>query len=477
MGMPINSYTVLRTLALGGELYEQEAVKNALAPFNLFAFILHDPEIHSQFHEYLARNFDRFDYTTGDKLLFFALVDTPSEWLKHAKARDYFRVLRSWEAAQMADSSSAPQSTDRSLTVTAIANALEIPIEKLPCIIITNNFQSNDFFWFSTNHHSISEQLGELGFIADRTIIKDQLTIPINDLFRQISDRLNFSSSKGYQSLSENLARNLSTILSFIVTADPNIDSYLRNLARKQAGTTIRDLYTLLQQQKIHDGEPTYQFEHIAIEIINALALLNAKSPDNLHRFLPIPKEHLEHESYLILKTAYKVYELLETEQPEDVDEVLDVLDETDDWSPGVIGLSKVFEKEVNLSVVHWLRNEKGIEMPNYFNQPKPRFQAQIGRANLNATHEDGRWRAPGIGQSEFAFRRFIEHSLPPSWDLARANFLLNHWEAIRKSRNNAAHDQLVKEDKVQRVLDSLRTLTTHNYFEHFYRLKTLYRS
>ena len=28
MGMPINSYTVLRTLALGGELYEQEGVSN-----------------------------------------------------------------------------------------------------------------------------------------------------------------------------------------------------------------------------------------------------------------------------------------------------------------------------------------------------------------------------------------------------------------------------------------------------------------
>ena len=92
MGMPISSYTVLSALSNPKiEDYDRDSAISALEPFNLFAFIIHDPEIHCEFDSTLTKMFDRLDYETGQKLLFFALVKPSEQWLAHAKQRDYER--------------------------------------------------------------------------------------------------------------------------------------------------------------------------------------------------------------------------------------------------------------------------------------------------------------------------------------------------------------------------------------------------
>jgi len=93
MGMPISSYTVLSALANGRNRYETEVAQRALSPFNLFAFVIHDPEEHSKFHQVLERQFDRFDFITGHKLLFLRLVDPPTNWLNHAKWQGLLQVV------------------------------------------------------------------------------------------------------------------------------------------------------------------------------------------------------------------------------------------------------------------------------------------------------------------------------------------------------------------------------------------------
>ena len=50
MGMPISNYTVLKALGYGGAPYEVNTALDALRPFNLFAFIIHDPETHPAPH-------------------------------------------------------------------------------------------------------------------------------------------------------------------------------------------------------------------------------------------------------------------------------------------------------------------------------------------------------------------------------------------------------------------------------------------
>ncbi len=52
MGMPISNYTVLKALGdkkASPNEYEKRTALAALSPFNLFAFIIYDPEEHHAF--------------------------------------------------------------------------------------------------------------------------------------------------------------------------------------------------------------------------------------------------------------------------------------------------------------------------------------------------------------------------------------------------------------------------------------------
>ena len=126
MGMPISNYTVLSALAQERDGHERAIALDALRPFNLFAFLIHDPKIHHDFDRRLTRLFDELDYVTGDKLLFFALVDPPEEWLAHGSRRDYYSKLSNWQTRELLDPRNSIQSTDKGITAISLASSLAI---------------------------------------------------------------------------------------------------------------------------------------------------------------------------------------------------------------------------------------------------------------------------------------------------------------------------------------------------------------
>ena len=78
------------------------------------------------------------------------------------------------------------------------------------------------------------------------------------------------------------------------------------------------------------------------------------------------------------------------------------------DYSPAVMCLAKAFEREVNLSVVHWVRKELGIEMPAFFDRwsnSKGKYEFDDINFNLSESGDKQTWRPPMLGQSERAIR------------------------------------------------------------------------
>lgn len=470
MGMPISSYSVLRTLALGGTEYDLQTVQNALQGFNLYAFILHDPTAHPDLDRVLTRQFDHLDYATGKKLLFFALVALEQDRVERLRQRPYYQGLVSYEAQQLVDPRNLPRSGDVSLSLAAIASALQILPENLPCIVVTSDFRRQDFFCIPTNSTQVEDQLRELGVIADRigpSLHRVSIGMILQEM-RQHSSDLYGATNK--QSLEDSLAKCLSDVLSFIVSSDHGADRWLQEQAAGQAEALTKTLYTTLRTLKAQSqgNDPSEQFEKLALQINQLLALLNTHPAEDPAALLPILPEYLEHDTLLILKTAYRVYTLL-THERERYQGIL--APAKDDWSPGLIGFAKVFEKEINLSVVQWLRQQKGIQMPDFFARPKPGFEATIERANLNM-EQHGKWLPPGVGQSEHAFRKQSQLALPPGWGTEQAAFLLRHWGTIREKRNQAAHDSLILEGEVEQLLSALRTLADNDYFALLYSLK-----
>jgi hypothetical protein len=478
MGMPISNYTVLKALGYGGAPYEVNTALDTLRPFNLFAFIIHDPEAHPDFDRRINHRFDYLDYVTGDKLLFFALVDPPPEWLEHAGHRHYYRHLTSRQTQELLDPKHAINSTDKGITAFSLANSLKIPTGMLPCIVITPDFRSEQFIWFKTCPDHVEEQLKKLGYIAERSgeSVSELNRALLFEIIRR--EGIDLCEGNGTESLESSLAKALTDVLSFIIAGN-NRDSWLKRQALEQAQNTIVKLHaTLTTLKRNFDESDTEELDRLCLNIVSFISQLNTQKDLNLDEFIAIDKAFLENDSYQILKTAHRVFNLLMSEQ---LDEAMPDLEESVDYTPGVICLAKVFEREVNLSVVHWIRKELGIILPPYFNKHQPSVRARFvpgfpgGRAIDFNMERRGKWLPPGIGQSEIACKDMARTKMPHGWVDSSWNLLLTRWRVIREERNEAAHTELVDENSVLVVKSALDELSRHQVFERLYRMKVEY--
>ena len=492
MGMPITTYHVLNALDKGEPEYEITAAQNALKPFNLFAFIIHDPEAHPDFDSGLRSIFNWLDYTTGKELLFFSLVDPPKEWLDEGRDRgrdrSYYRELSSWEkeTQELFNPENAIISPDKSITAYSLANGLGISYDKLPCIVITPNFRSEHFIWVRTCLNQIQKQLEVLGFIA-----REMDEIPSDpDLLETIKADINLCEGGGIRFLVSNLAQKLVNIMSCFVAGDRS--DLMRNLgAHERARNTIRELRRDLHNVKeeinnsgIEETEDnTEELDRICLQIIFSLSQLNlARSSlpppsttpiDIIDINLGIENALLEKDTQTILRTAgLALYPLLSNEQR----------GSNFDYTPGIICLAKAFEREVNLSVIHWIRQKCGVRLPQYFDRFDPRRSATYDTVNFNRSYDSQTWSPPTLGQSLEACKTLgtdsdsLNIDIPPSLYGNWRNFL-NWWETITTERNKAAHETLVNKESLETVRRVLNRLSKKHIFEKLYEMKTDYRS
>ena len=482
MGMPITTYNVLNALDKGEPEYEIRAAQKALEPFNLFAFIIHDPEAHPDFDRKLSSTFNWLDYTTGNELLFFSLVDPPEDWLNEGRNqgrdRSYYRELSSWEreTQELFNPDNAITSPDKSITAFSLANGLGISPDKLPILVITPDFRSKYFVWVRTCPNHIEEQFEFLGYIAERI---EQ--IPWDpDFLEKIKTRIDLCKGGGIRSLVSNLAQKLANIMScFVAGNESNWE------AAERAQNTIRELRRNLHDVKkeinnsstgeteVNTEELEEELDSICLQIIFSLSNHNLarsiKTPPSTSLNLQIENEFLEKDTQTILRSAELVLgPLLSNEQH----------GSNFDYTPGVMGLAKAFEREVNLSVVHWIRKECGVRLPQYFDLFHPGQQANYDNVNFNRTYDSKTWYPPTLGKSLAACKTLgyptgkpIPPSLYPNWTA-----FLNWWMVIKKERDKAAHDPLVNKASLQTVCKVLNRLSKNRIFEELYKMKEGFR-
>ena len=402
MGMPISGYNVLRVLSEGGETWETGPVKSALRPFNLFAFIIHDPETHIELHETINQKFTDLDKITGHELLFFALVDPPKEWLEHSRQRGYYKALSHWEsqklgreAQELGNPGNALTSIDKEITAFILAENLGISRDDLPCLVITSNFRSNSYLWVRTCAEHVFQQLILLGSMAT---YRDDM----NRDLEQIHNTIDLCQGSGFTVLENSLAEALTDALEFISainSPDPNLREQVIWRYQKDLTNTLSNLKNKLDLFKKKGPDDEEKFEGLCERITSFLADLN---PDNLSRddFINIDPQFLEDDSNRLLETAYKAMDLLERHRTDE---------EEIDYAPGVICLGKAFEREINLSAVHWMRQECGVDLPNYFN----RFQPGLKVRNKNFDKLNEKKRSPMFGNHQHSVnqRIFIKES------------------------------------------------------------------
>ena len=232
-------------------------------------------------------------------------------------------------------------------------------------------------------------------------------------------------------------------------------------------------------------GEIDDELDEICVQIIMALSYLNANKNGYIDGLVSIDKHYLEHDSYLILKTAHMVLNTLR--RSAQTGPLFETIEESPfDFAPGVLCLAKVFEREINLSVVHWFRKSLGVELPTYFNKFQPNLRKDhvvFDKVNFNMEKQH-LWFPPETGKSLralLAFRESNKHinleNLDNHWThLLNESVLSNNWAIIRDERNTAAHNKLVPEKSANAVQSALNELSQKGIFKTLFNMKETFR-
>ena len=524
---PQSYMTMLETL------YNVERWDELHSRFNFFSFMVHDskshPNLDQKIKEHLfgrpdqVRDEDDFErlyqfINENDKLLFSALVDSSpqenreSNRLRDQNAQDVPEPGRT--AISLAHSIA---SIDPSIRAFSLASSLEIPNERLPCLVVTPDLYSKQFRWFRTDPDSLGDQLDQLRYLAYRVqgfgrFGKERV---IGEYLQQIS--LSGENGTVYVTGERNFGSALTNVMTCTVAGhspfpdemEPawektkyillDLQDDLKQLKQQHSGlqddlkqfkqrlSNLLDTLEINSEEEEIEGhfseiisfldrnvsETALQLDRLCEKIATHLASLNPSRP-NLKKFIGIDEKSLEDDSRQMLKTAQAVLDMLK--HPDFA---------TLDYTPGVICLAKVFEREVNLSVVHWIRQQLGIDLPTYFNLFQKGKTAEFNKVNFNSGSHNA-WRPPMLGQSEKACNVVAKDKVfGPAWkemikdwkNAGQWQILLDEWEEITEKRNAGAHDPKVDENVANDIKKALNKLVNKKVFDQLYRMKKIYRA
>lgn len=506
MGMFLSQFSMLKAIGYGEDGQIKEETEKILEPYKLFVLVLHDPERHTSFHYKFSQLFERLDYLTGPNLLFMGIAKPSYDWYNRNKERDFFGI---WEKKELLRSLHEIKGGDGSITCYSIAKALNIDYDDLPCLVISSDFRSNHFVALKTGEMYIESQLLELGIFAG-SVIESRIEIHSKS-FQSLLRNIDYYDESEYTNHHEALGASLADVLSFSVPENNHFGrdaklhatsvfnkiknsvkkfdnaqdienakmNLLANLANKfkSSSKPILNLDITNYQYKRVEDIPCTKLQVPTRQMLKKINSVEPLNVEFLLNKLQRDRDFLEPETNIIVSTTDAVYRMFMASANR---EILD-------FSPLVLGLSKIFEIETNLSVVHWVRKHLSIKMPDYYKKFSPECaDATVIPDTTLVTNPKAidfnmrkgvKWQAPGIGQSELAVQSLFKRNvLIESFSENEENAFLHAWSPIRKMRNKAAHIEVMKESDFKSVADSIQTLSTTNNLNKIMQLKQLYK-
>lgn len=485
MGVPLSSYTVLKYIAESSEIgnspqtrqsIEMELALDSLKEYSVFAFIIHDPLVHQEFHNHLEKQFQRLHYSSGKNLVFFGLVDSPKK-LSLVGERPFYQDIRDMVTSYEDEEN---KNDNLSYSAFAIANSLEINQEMLPAIIVTHDTRLSSYRYYKTCPNELERQFSRLTGISNQMNIRKQNSnlslVEKQAILYELLDieDLELCNGMGESKLTESLARALSDIMSFLVPDGYGYNErYVKKIAVEQKNTSIKKVIKSLENLK-RNIEPMDKEEIENHHLFSLIEELNIKlaiflkmyHEDNLPPMLDtlsIKKEWLDQHTWQLLRTGIAVSNFLQ------------INNASLDYSPSVICLAKMFEQEINNSFVHWLRKENAIQLPQYYNKVQPNVRALVTTnfrskstniipVDLNKSHY-GSWHPPELGKSmNLAIYNVKENDFATMG--INKNTFLEEWRKIHSIRNKAAHTDEVRFGDFKALEKSLVKIADNHVLE-----------
>lgn len=473
MGYPASAASLLKALTDEGNSYIHRDAIDIVSKFSLFVIILADPVKDPVFYERLQESFQYYDRLTGQNLLFFSIVKEADEKNSQGRRKE-FRIFNDISAYKENHAAEEVQSSE--LVIHSICNLLGVDYDQTPCLIISNDLRFGRFFKVNTDINNLERQLIVLRGIADE--LKNNPVVPIQEILRS-PEKAGFGFLESEEiDLKSDTTRVLSEVLQSVSDQEGlknrDLKSLWINLTKSVSFTRLPNI-----KERIFEAMSLLSTGDNGGHFLGRNKVLHANPPSFRSRILNTSdsdysnfRNHFNDEnrlSYLAsLSFSNKIKDEWQNVQPSTknylkqahklIRAMQSSFAENEDYSLYVFSFCKSFEVEINYSIVQLMRNFYGIRMPEYFFKycpekdnipirPDSSLVSGIPRIiYLNSGH-DGKWHAPGLGESRLVFDSTRNNSpkFGTDWQPSEMlNSLSEKWQIVQKIRNKASHTEMV---------------------------------
>ena len=471
MGFPISRFSLF--YGLYNQTQQSEEVHRIFSRFNLIAIILHNPA-DKKFQQKMENHFEYYDSMTGPNFLFITFIKR-NRWIEATRnERKYLKTLTLGEGK-----------TD-DFELQHLKQLFKVEEKENPVIILTTDLNSKTYAVIDTSTEIIEKQLREIGKFCRyqekpqscqdpnfKRLVRDlqecksynwenysdeisSFPLPLRysliATFSRIQKR-NIESSKDYLQELPNIIQFNRQLMDLIVALlqeikirDILIEKLIRRIyLKEQTEEQCDELLSLLQERELFQKSTDIWFQELA----NAkIICLPQQEVDRKYLINDISDEW-EQDSQIYAKTHNELCRaLLHNGNRENNNDEFD-------FACLSFYMPKIWENEINRSIVQKMRQLIGIEMPDYWFQYKQcdeNFHIECGNKQVDLNNRYGRnnWKAPTIGDSKYAYDTLISKQLMDP--IGNNDLFSKLWGKLNNARNRTTHWEPIDMDTFMRT-------------------------
>lgn len=460
MGFPISRFSLF--YGLYNQTQQSEEVHSIFSRFNLIAIILHNPA-DKKFQKKMENRFEYYDSMTESNFLFITFIKR-DRWIEATRdEREYLQTLTLGEGK-----------TD-DFELQHLKQLFKVEEKENPVIILTTDLNSKTYAVIDTSTEIIEEQLWKIGKFCRcqekpqscqdpnfKRLVRDlqecksynwenysdeisSFPLPLRysliATFSRIQKRNIESSKDDLQELPNIIQFNrqlmdlIVALLQEIKIRDILIEKLIRRIyLKEQTEEQCDELLSLLQERELFQKSTDIWFQELA----NAKIICLPQQEVDREYLINDISDEWEQDSQIYAKTHNELCRaLLHNGNRENNNDEFD-------FACLSFYMPKIWENEINRSIVQKMRQHIGIEMPEYwfrYKESNEEFCIRCGNRTIDLNNRYGRqnnWKAPTIGDSRYAYDTLIrEKRMHP---IKNNDIFVELWGNLNNARNRTTH-------------------------------------
>lgn len=443
------------------------------ASFPVQAIVLFSPD-DVGFSNSFKDIFLKLDKITGDKVVFFSVLDPPSDWLIVTNTRPVWQNYQSRIG-------NVGFSYDDKVLVNEISRMFGINWQNLPSLVISTNLWGAEFIVCETSEFILEKQLQ---FLTE--LVNEWGEPNIGQIKTVLDDKLGRETI--YHPPDEELRYGLYRFYNFVDTM-PSQNNFDKDKFNQLTGSELKYAQRHLSRARNYSRQDENEFDsqssERAIEDIAGRLVMPATIAQKVYKKILDTEisnvlDYLNEESQIMIETSLRIGNLLELDK---YDNNLFRLSARDfhkenrtDFTPSSQGVWKSIELEANLSLIQAARASRSIKMPTFFglfdsslppNKSKVRinFPSKVFYKDINQidweNKSSGRHRFLTLGDIYLVINEMKNSPAEIFNDIIKCCIdsllpeeTLRNLKYVHKLRNKGSHINIISKEEYIELLD-----------------------